>query len=137
MGFLRRNIDLEQYFDHLGIEWSLLSDQQYMSLFRQISLWLDAQKYSTCTNQQSIQDFLKQHQHAYVLSAPRHPVLSIFVEGGSLSTIGYEINHLEKMTEDLNCFDCILTDMSGSWVCTFNHEWQSGQHAQQLLKSLI
>ena len=63
-----------------------------------------------------------------MLSVPRHPILSIFVEGGSLSTIGYEIHHLEKITEDLNVFDCILTDASGSWVYTFNHEWQSGQH---------
>lgn len=132
MGFLRRNIELEQYFDRTGIEWSLISDQKYLSLFRQMSLWLDSQEYSVCTNQQSIQDFLKQHQHAYVLSVPRHPILSIFVEGGSLSTIGYEIHHLEKTTEDLNVFDCILTDASGSWVCTFNHEWQSGQHPQQL-----
>ena len=127
MGFVKRNIEIEEFLKSVGAFWEPLSDREYRKLLCALNEFIEPENYRSCNGDDAFQKLTaKLPLDGYIFSAPKHTLLSIYEKGGNNLTFGYSISTLiELRREKLNQIECVVADKALTFACVFNHEWQA------------
>ena len=127
MGFVKRNIELEELLDSVGASWEPLTDHEYRSVLSGINEFIEEENYSSLSGDEAYKEIeSKLPFKGYIFSAPRHKLFSVYESGGENRTIGYSIDNLTRLNrEKLNHIECVVTNKQLTFACVFNHEWQA------------
>jgi len=127
MGFLRNNIQLEEYFDSLYVDWKYISDADYKHIYSELNNFIDSDNYNLLIGDDAFLELEKRLPFSgYVFSAPRTKHLfSIYSNGGSNTAFGYIVSNLNKLDRSiLNNIECVFSNSELTYACSLNHEWQ-------------
>ena len=127
MGFLKRNIQLEEYLDSITVTWNHLSDLDYKYILSKLNEFIDKNDFSVLSGDDAFKELQdKKPIDGFIFSAPKHKIFSIYHEGGDNLTFGYAVNELNVLErEKLNEIECIIANNELSFACMLNHEWQA------------
>ena len=127
MGFLKRNIALEDFLDSIGSKWAHLSDQEYMEVLSALNKFIDIENYRSLHGDDAFREIEnKLPLEGYIFTAPKHRLLSVYESGGENQTIGYYVSNLNKLNREiLNHIECVVTNKQLTFACVLNHEWQA------------
>ncbi len=127
MGFVKRNIQVEEYLDSIGAAWEYLSDSDYKRILSELNEFIDAKKYSEYLGDDAfnkLQD--KTPIKGFIFSCPKHKLFSIYVQGGENLTFGYSIEGIRVLNrEKLNEIECVMVNDELTFACVLNHEWRA------------
>ncbi|MCG8485887.1 MAG: hypothetical protein MI756_00290 [Chromatiales bacterium] len=127
MGFVKRNIELEEFLDSVGSKWEPLSDQEYKKIMSTLNEFIDNDNYWSLHGDEAFKELEnKLPLEGFIFSAPKHKLFSVYESGGENKTIGYSVLSLTKLNrETLNHIECVVTNKQLTFACVLNHEWQT------------
>lgn len=127
MGFVKRNLELEEYLDSVEIKWEHLKGQDYIKILSTFNEIIDSENYWTLTGDKAFSEIEnKLPLDCYIFSAPGHKLFSVYDSGGQNTTTGYSVENLAALNrEKLNHIECVVSDKQLTFACVFNHEWNS------------
>ncbi len=127
MGFVKRNIELEEYLDSKRIAWSHISDSEYRRILGELNGVINSGTYLESFGDSAFSRFLNRlPSNGFIFSAPKHKLFSVYAEGGENFTFGYSVSVFDHPERDkLNKIECVFSDEELSYACVFNHEWQA------------
>lgn len=125
MGFVKRNIELEEFLDSVGAEWDHLSDREYKDVMSAVNVMLGHPNNRRTSGDDAFRCLEgKLPITGYIYSAPDHKLLSL--QGRKLTTFGYSVRGLASLDRaSLNAIECVISDRAVTFACMLNHEWQS------------
>lgn len=128
MGFIRRNIRLEEYLDSIGVEWDCLLDANYKHIHEELNTFIESENYNLLKGDDAFSE-LTTHLpfNGYIFSAPRTKhMYSIYSKGGGNAAFGYVVSGLNILDREiLNNIECVLSDKDLTYACVLNHEWEA------------
>ena len=127
MGFVKRNVELEEWLDSMRVEWSFLSDSEYKKILKQLGSFIETGEYSLYSGDDAFSMVESQLPlNGYIFSAPKNKYFSVYESGGENSTFGYRVKGLGYLVREvINKIECVVTNDNLSFACMFNHEWQA------------
>jgi hypothetical protein len=127
MGFVKRNLELEEFLDSVESKWEYLSDQEYRTVLSTLNEFIDAENYRSFHGDEAFKELEgKLPLEGYIFSAPKHKLFSVYESGGENKTIGYSVLNLTKLNRIiLNRVECVVANKQLTFACVLNHEWQA------------
>lgn len=127
MGFVKRNIELEEYLDSIEVKWKKLSDQDYKNVLSTLNDFIDEENYWSLRGDEAYRELENRIPlEGYIFTAPRHKLFSVYESGGENRTVGYSVEGLKNIDrETLNNIECVVANKQLTFACVFNHEWQA------------
>ena len=127
MGIVKRNLELENYFDEHECEWSLATDAQYKEVFNEVHEFLDTGNYSTLTGDSAINRLISSLPlNCFIFSLPKTKFFDIYTDAGPSNTFAYAVKNLKDIDrETLNSIECVVISEDISFACGLNHEWNA------------
>ncbi len=127
MGFVKKNINLEEYLNSINIEWQMLTDTEYKRVLKELNGFIDSSSYSLFSGGEAYSKLMNQLPlNGYIFSAPKHKYFSVYENGDENHTFGYLVENVEHLDrEAINCIECVVANEELSFACVFNHEWQA------------
>jgi len=127
MGFVRKNIMLEEYLDTKGIEWEMITDSTYKKIYKAINEIIESEERTICHGDEAFEKLNSQLPfEAYIFSAPRtNHLFAIYYAGGSNAAFGYKVINIKELERGpLNNIECVVANTELTFACSLNHEWQ-------------
>lgn len=127
MGFVKRNVELEEFLDSVGVTWEYMTDQEYKRVLSGLNEFIDEEDFWSLRGDEAFKELeSKLPLQGYIFSAPRHKLFSVYESGGENKTIGYSVDKLLQLNrEALNHIECVVANKQLTFACVFNHEWQA------------
>jgi hypothetical protein len=127
VGFVKRNIELEELLDSKGILWDFMSDADYRRILGEYDKVIESGEYSESSGDAAFARFQnKLPSNGFIFSAPKHGLFSIYADGGENLTFGYTVSAFDRIERaTLNEIECVFSGESLTFACVFNHEWQA------------
>ncbi|MCG7895952.1 MAG: hypothetical protein JAZ12_16065 [Candidatus Thiodiazotropha taylori] len=127
MGFVKRNIELEEFLDSVETMWEHLTDQEYRKVLSALNEFIDSDNYWSLRGDKAFKELEnKLPLEGYIFTAPKHKLFSVYESGGENKTIGYSVLNLVQINREiLNRIECVVTNKQLTFACVLNHEWQA------------
>lgn len=127
MGFIKRNIELEEYLDSISANWEQLSDSEYKVILSKLNEFIDAKEYTEQLGDDAYNKLQSNTPiNGFIFNAPKHKLFSVYEQGGNNLTFGYSLHGLNTLNrKKLNEIECVITNKELSFACVLNHEWQA------------
>ena len=127
MGFVKRNIELEEYLDSIEVKWKSLSDKDYKCVLSTLNEFIDEENYWSLSGDEAFSELENRLPlEGYIFTAPRHRLFSVYENGGDNRTIGYSVDNLQNIDRAvLNNTECVVANKQLTFAYILNHEWQA------------
>lgn len=127
MGFVKRSIEVEEYLDSIGVVWCQLKDAEYRLVISELNTLSQSQNCIQLHGDEAFNSIERKTPiNGFLFNAPGHKLFSVYDSATGIASYGYSVNNLASLNrEALNKIECVVTNKSLSFACSFNHEWQA------------